>query len=68
MSGAFLFADADPEALGGKAKVAMRSGFLGVESFGWSTLVVVSEASAAEREAAIEALARRFVERLGAPG
>lgn len=67
VSGAFLFADADPEALTGKARVALRSGFLGVTSFGWSTLVTVTEASEDERAAAEEALARHFVARLGAP-
>ena len=67
VSGAFLYADADPDSLPGKEKVAMRSGVLGVGSFGWSTLVVVTDATAAERNGAVETLARHFVERLGAP-
>ncbi len=67
VSGAFLYAEADPEALSGKEKAAMRSGFLGVGSFGWSTLVVVTEATAEDRDDAVDALARHFVERLGAP-
>lgn len=67
VTGSFLFADADPDQLGPKDKAALRAGFLGVDSFGWSTLAVVSEASEAERRDAAERLARRFVERLGAP-
>ena len=65
--GAFAFADAPPEALGGKTGQAFASGFLGTESFGWSTLVAVAEIAPAELEAVIEALARHFVERFGAP-
>jgi hypothetical protein len=67
VSGAFMFADADPEALAGKARAAFRGGFLGVASLGWSTLVQIVEADAADRGAVVEALARQFHERLGAP-
>ena len=65
VSGAFLFADAAD--LPPKARVALRSGFLGIEDFGWTTLAVVVAASAHEIEAAVETLARGFAERLGAP-
>lgn len=65
--GTFLFAGRDPAGLGRKEQIAFRSGFLGIDSFGWSTLVVVTEATAAERADAIAALARRFVADLGAP-
>ncbi|ACA17491.1 conserved hypothetical protein [Methylobacterium sp. 4-46] len=67
VTGSFLFLDADPAALAPKARIAFRSGFLGIASFGFSTLVVVSEASEAEREAATEALAAQIHARLGAP-
>ncbi|MGL4729368.1 MAG: DUF6505 family protein [Bosea sp. (in: a-proteobacteria)] len=67
VTGAFLFADAEPDALDAKARAAFRSGFLGLESFGWSTLVTIVEASEAERDAAIELLATQFTEKLGAP-
>ncbi len=67
VSGAFMFAESDLERLTGKARVAFRSGLLGIASFGWSTLVVVAPASAADRAAAVETLARNFVDRLGAP-
>jgi hypothetical protein len=67
VTGAFLFADAEPDALDAKARAAFRSGFLGIESFGWSTLVTIVEATEDERAAAVEALASRFVAHLGAP-
>ena len=40
--GTFVFADADPETLGGKVRQAFAYGFLGIGSFGWSTFVEVS--------------------------
>ncbi|ACL60118.1 DUF6505 family protein [Methylobacterium nodulans] len=67
VTGSFLFLDADPARLSPKERIAFRSGFLGIRSFGFSTLVVVSEASEAEREAAVETLAAQIHERLGAP-
>jgi hypothetical protein len=67
VTGTFLFWDVDAQALAGKARAAFRSGFVGVTSLGFSTLVVVSEASEAEREAAAAALATHIHERLGAP-
>ena len=65
--GSFLFLNADVEAFAGKRRSAFRAGFLGIDSFGFSTLVTVAEASEEEREAAIRLLARRLVERCGAP-
>jgi len=67
VTGAFLFVDTDVASLPTKERVAFRSGFLGIDSFGFSTLAVVSEAGDGEVAAATELLARRFVERLGAP-
>ncbi|MGU3537073.1 DUF6505 family protein [Methylobacterium sp. A54F] len=67
VTGSFLFVDADPAALSAKERAAFRSGFLGVDSFGFSTLVVVSEATEDERDGAVEALARHLVAQLGAP-
>jgi hypothetical protein len=67
VSGAFIFADADPEALDGKPRAAFRGGLLGVSSLGWSTLAQIVEASEEDRAALIDLLARRFLERLGAP-
>ena len=67
VTGSFLFWDAEIASLAGKARAAFRSGFLGVRSFGFSTLVVVSEASESEREEAVEDLAMHIHEKLGAP-
>jgi hypothetical protein len=67
VTGSFLFLDTDVAALAGKARAAFRSGFVGVDSLGFSTLVVVSEASEAEHAAAVEALAAQIHARLGAP-
>ena len=67
VTGSFLFGQADPAALDAKGRAAFRSGFLGVGSFGWSTLAVVTEATEAERDAAIARLADHLVEQLGAP-
>jgi hypothetical protein len=67
VSGAFVFADADPAKLEGKARAAFRSGFLGIESLGWSTLVQVVEVGAEDRAAVIAALAQRLLQDFGAP-
>ena len=67
VTGSFVFWDQDPANLGAKARVAFRSGFLGVETFGWSTLVQIVEASDEQREVAVQTLARHLVEKFGAP-
>jgi len=65
--GGFMFWDEDPAGLTGKARQEFRSGFLGLGGFGFSTLVTVGQASAAEREAALGALAAYIRAHLGAP-
>ena len=67
VSGAFAFANLDAANLEGRARAAFRSGFLGIDSLGWSTLVQIVEASEEDRRAATELLAQRLVERFGAP-
>lgn len=67
VSGAFAFAHDEIATLTGKARAAFRSGFLGIDSLGWSTLVQVVEASEEQRSAAVELLAERLVEHYGAP-
>ena len=67
VSGAFMFADADPDTLDGKERAAFRGGFLGVASLGWSTLVQIVEASDDDRAAIVEMLAQQLRDRLGAP-
>ena len=67
VSGAFRFYDRDPAALAGKDRAAFRGGFLGVQSWGWSTLVQIVEANEQQRHAAVDALARQLVTHWGAP-
>jgi Family of unknown function (DUF6505) len=67
VSGAFRFWGDDPGKLQGKARLAFRNGFLGVQSWGWSTLVQIVEASEADRSTVVDLLARQLVDRLGAP-
>jgi hypothetical protein len=65
--GGFAFWDEDPAAFTGQRRQEFRSGFLGLISFGWSTLVEVAEAAAEEREAAVAALANHITKHYGAP-
>lgn len=65
--GTFLFWGRAPESLTRKEAIAFRSGFLGVDSFGHSTLVTVQEARPEERAAMVETLAGQLVTHLGAP-
>jgi hypothetical protein len=67
VSGAFVFWNRDPAMLGQKPRVALRSGFLGIESLGWSTLAIVTEATEADRQAIVERLAGQLLEKFGAP-
>jgi len=63
----FTFSDEDPETLTGKARQAFRSGFLGLNSFGWSTVVRVEEIDEVEYKRVIETLAQHLVAHHGAP-
>ena len=67
VSGAFVFWDRDPGSLEGKERSAFRGGFLGIDSLGWSTLVQIVEATAHDRHAAVDALAKQLVAKFGAP-
>jgi hypothetical protein len=68
VSGAFVFGNCnDPTALGQKQRVALRSGFLGIESLGWSTLAIVTEATEADMRSAVERLAAHLLAQFGAP-
>jgi hypothetical protein len=67
VSGAFRFCDRDPATLTGKDRSAFRSGFLGVKSWGWSTLVQIIGATDNDRRTLVELLVRQLVERFGAP-
>ena len=67
VSGAFAFWNRDLETLDQKQRVALRSGFLGIDSCGWSTLAIVTEATEGEKHAMIERLAAQLMEKFGAP-
>lgn len=67
VSGAFAFADIDPETVDSKRRQAFVHGFLGTASFGWSTFVTVAEITEAEYEEVVLALAGHAVDCYGAP-
>jgi hypothetical protein len=67
VAGSFLFSPERVAGLDTKGRVAFRSGFLGISSFGWSTLAVVTPVTEEEREQAVEQLAAQLTARLGAP-
>ena len=69
VSGAFAFvhAEATPEGWSGKTRQAFANGFLGTDSFGWSTFVAVAEIREDEYEAMIDRLAQHFLDHYGAP-
>lgn len=65
--GSFMFMDADIEAMGPKERAAFRSGFLGIGSFGWSTLAIITPIAEAEHEALVTDFATALMRELGAP-
>ncbi len=67
VSGAFRFCDRDPAKLSGKHRSAFRSGFLGVKSWGWSTLAQIVPATEDDPRTLVELLAGQLIERFGAP-
>src|SRR4029077_10888816 len=67
VSGTFVFWNQDLATLDQKEGGGRRSGFLGIDSLGWSTLAIVTEATEADREAMIERLAGQLLEQFGAP-
>jgi hypothetical protein len=66
--GGFVFSAVDPAHLEGKAQLAFRSGWLGLDSFGHSTLVEIAEIAEADFAAVTERLARHLQDHYGAPG
>src|SRR3954449_8677760 len=67
VSGAFVFWNRDLANLDQKQRVALRSGILGIDSLGWSTLAIVTEAKEADRQVMVERLASVLLEKFGAP-
>ncbi len=67
VSGSFMFWDEDLTQVKGKRRIAFRSGWLGIDTGGWSTLAVVVNASQEERDEAARHLAEYLVNDHGAP-
>ncbi len=67
VTGSFAFAAVDATRLEGKAQIAFKSSWLGLESFGLTTLVEVAEIDEAAFFAAVERLARHLEQHYGAP-
>ncbi len=65
--GGFAFANDTPATLLGKRLQAFRSGFLGLESFGWSTFAIVTEIEEERFAELAHRLAEHFVAHYGAP-
>lgn len=65
--GSFAFAGLDPTHLQGKAQLAFKSGWLGLTSFGRTTLVEIAEIDEAEFFATVERLARHIEAAYAAP-
>ena len=65
--GTFCFSSMSSKQLSGKMKQAFSNGFLGCESFGFSTLVSVVSATSSDLKKIENQLANYFVKRFGAP-
>lgn len=63
----FTFSDRGPEMLRDGEKAAFEGGFLGLESFGWSTLAVVAELDEVVYRQLLERLAVHMRDEYGAP-
>jgi hypothetical protein len=67
VTGSFLFGADDLESMPPKMRAAFRSGFLGIASFGFATLVEVAAIAAADADGLAETLAGRLLAECGAP-
>lgn len=65
--GSFEFLDDDEASLSGKRMQAFHAGFLGLTSFGRSTVVSISSATEEQIREAVEQLSRHLLDRYGAP-
>jgi len=65
--GSFEFLDADPRQLSGKDAQAFSNGFLGIGSFGWSSLVEIADIDEDGFQRIIDQLAQYFIGHHGAP-
>ena len=67
VTGSLLFSAGDLDEAPPKMRAAFRAGFLGLTSFGFSTLVEVAEIAAQDFDALVEAFAADLLARFGAP-
>jgi len=67
LPGGFVFADADPEKLERRERQAFANGFLGLGSFGWSSLVSVAPAGEEDVAEATAQLVAHLMARFNAP-
>lgn len=67
ISGGFEFSNWSEGDLVGKAKQAFSNGWMGIETFGRTSLVAVAQIEPYEREALAKSLAQHFVDIYGAP-
>lgn len=67
IAGGFEFLHDAPETLDGKRLQGFRSGFLGIQSLGRSSLVAIAELDEQEYQAAVATLASRLFEHFDAP-
>jgi len=67
ISGAFEFSNDSSNSLIGKRKQSFSNGFLGLTSFGRSTLVSVSKLNLLTKDKLSDNLAKFFIQRYGAP-
>lgn len=65
--GTFVFADADPEQMSRQQRQAFANGFLGLDSFGWSTLATIASIGRDEYDGVVDRLARHLQDHYGAP-
>ena len=67
ISGAFEFSNDLNENLTGKRKQSFANGFLGLDTFGRSTLVSIVSIDESKKNLILDKLANYFIEKYGAP-
>ncbi len=67
LTGTFAFSDVDPEALSKREILAFRNGWLGTESFGHSTFVLIDEITDKQFQSLVMRVAEYIFKYFGAP-
>ena len=67
LTGTFAFADTEPERLQKKEQLAFRNGWLGTNSFGRATFVLIKEISDEQYQLVVSRLAEYIFKYYGAP-